>query len=507
MSMTPMGPTKTQQGKEVHQFLSLIHARLLKRFVDAYMSNIDRTSPGGGRQIKRPGRPSIPTRQQEMIPLSQSVFAVIDDEFDTLDQFLLTHPHCQIQPLVLNVVRCILENLKKAQRELRDFLLGDLQSCCRASHEFLTLMERTEEMVLSARSKYSLRSNQHQRQKDSNKSLPEKREEEEEDGNRDKKCGEFFVLDNNVDGILSLFCLDAVFSARMAHTFVLGNISGSIERGLFTRQWEEYQEGRGVNTVAAVSLLIQAVEQQMPDLELFLDNDFLLKKAIDALVSATVILYVRCLVSKAQQRRWRSKSVSIFSDPVRAVARMRADVVSLRSYFTKLVPKMPALLRVVDMEFSFLWAMWEMMAFASGTTSIKVMDSFHTIHRRIGNMDLTSRLVCDLWYVASPSKAHVTWKSLPPSSNGETPSSNGGKIPSSTKSDLMELRLDNTLMSLYGDDVRKSLPIVLPRQLVLGLSSRYYSESKLTATIPLTHSASFPSPRPCALPVHDAVMT
>ena len=109
----------------------------------------------------------------------------------------------------------------------------------------------------------------------------------------------------------------------------------------------------------------------MGSLETYLD-EFMLKKTVYALVAATVVFYVKCLLLKSEMHN--SNKVPYFADTAKALERMDRDVQMMREYFDDLAKGMPALSRVVEKEFSVLLTLQDLMRLAAGLLESAVDD-------------------------------------------------------------------------------------------------------------------------------------
>eukprot|EP00957_Ditylum_brightwellii_P080622 6131771-Ditylum_brightwellii.AAC.1 len=90
----------------------------------------------------------------------------------------------------------------------------------------------------------------------------------------------------------------------------------------------------------------------------------MLKKTVDALVGASVLFYVKCLLMKAEQHT--SNKVAYFSNTLVALERMDKDFKILRGYFDGLAEGMPDLTKVIVKEFQILTTLQELIRIAVG---------------------------------------------------------------------------------------------------------------------------------------------
>ena len=278
--------------------------------------------------------------------------------------------------IIVDVLEFLLLNLKYKQTHFRDRCLQDLESCCAASNDFFRMTETAEEAVTKVLERYQLRENRLKA-----KSMLRKKSRE----------------------LISLYSSDAVYAAQIAHMFVFAPICDSIEQELFGVAWEE---NFTQNEVA--KSIVRTIDDFFGDIEVFLLNDFIAKKCADALVSATCVFYVRCLLLKArQQKDWRHKKNTAFVDPQRAVMRIKGDIRLMKEFFLGIAKRMPALTRVVEQEFSFLSAVFECLMIGSGLSKAgDIRDFVFVLHKITKNIDVTRNLVSDLYVLVSPKDEH-----------------------------------------------------------------------------------------------------
>jgi len=278
--------------------------------------------------------------------------------------------------IIVDVLEFLLINLKYKQTHFRDRCLQDLESCCAASNDFFRMTETAEEVVTRVLDRYQLRENR-----------------------RKAKS----MLRKKAADLISLYSSDAVYAAQITHIYVFEPIRDSIEKDLFSREWEE---NFTQNEVA--KSIVRTIEDFFGDIEVFLLNDFIAKKCADALVSATCVFYVRCLLLKArQQNDWRHKKTTAFVDPQRAVMRIRGDICLMKQFFLGISARMPALSRVVEQEFSILSTLFECLMIGSGLSAAgDIHDFVFVLHKITKNVDVTRNLIGDLYALVAPKDEH-----------------------------------------------------------------------------------------------------
>jgi len=191
----------------------------------------------------------------------------------------------------------------------------------------------------------------------------------------------------------------------------------------------------------------------MGDLETFLD-EFMLKKTVDALVAATVVFYVKCLLLKAEKHN--NNKVAYFGDTRLALERMDRDIKVMRDYFDGLAEGMPALSKVIEKEFSVLTTLEELIRIAAGLSESDASDFIVVLHKQIKDINITKQVVGDLWHLIQPTEERTVWElteSLEESLIAVCPPDTS-KI-AQDRMTVPGLRLDETLAKLYIESKRK----------------------------------------------------
>lgn len=333
--------------------------------------------------------------------LCEDVHSLVDGQLNVLHDYLdsLGMLACLSSfDTLTEALHCILRNLWYKQIHFRNQFLDDFEGCCAAANDFFRMMERTEDLVSKIRLQYP------------HLLLSE-----------DVNSGHKTDHEREASDLLSLYAADAVYAAQMSHSFVLEAIDdSSIEIELFDRDWED----RYTHNEIAQSF-VRILENHLLDLQHSLCNDLLYKKAVDAIVKVSVLFYIRSLIRKAQRlrRRWRrstnTKQAEFFQGepcslpfchPARAVLRIHGDIQVIKKFFRGMVPSMPALGRVIEKEFSVLVAVHEFLSIAAGVSfNHSLSDFIFILHKRTGgDMDITRLLLCDLWFLVSPTTEKCT---------------------------------------------------------------------------------------------------
>lgn len=210
--------------------------------------------------------------------LGAELFTLFDMLTSILDEYLVAGSLVGTDAgdaIIVDVLEFLLINLKYKQTHFRDRCLQDLESCCAASNDFFRMTETAEEVVTRVLDRYQLRENR-----------------------RKAKS----MLRKKAADLISLYSSDAVYAAQITHIYVFEPIRDSIEKDLFSREWEE---NFTQNEVA--KSIVRTIEDFFGDIEVFLLNDFIAKKCADALVSATCV----CFMSAVSSSRLGSKTIGV----------------------------------------------------------------------------------------------------------------------------------------------------------------------------------------------------
>lgn len=144
-------------------------------------------------------------------------------------------------------------------------------------------------------------------------------------------------------------------------------------------------------------------------MQLFLDG-FLVRKAEDGLVMASVNFYVLCLLRKSDQHN--SHRMGCFGDNSLALDRYMGDVKLMREFFEGLKEKLHMCMLdwVVEKEFAILYAIHEFMSIAAINDVSKAAVFVIVLHKHIRNVDLTKRFVGDLIHMVLPVQEKGVWE-------------------------------------------------------------------------------------------------
>jgi hypothetical protein len=241
-------------------------------------------------------------------------------------------------------------------------------------------------------------------------------------------------LDEQSGVLLGLYSGDALFAAQKVHIYIFEPIEESIADELFGEEWLNEL----TNNELALTL-VKTLEDFMGDLEVFLD-ELMVGKTLDALVTATVFFYVKCLLKKSQNHH--SKTEPLWSNTRRALDRMRTDIETMRGYFDDLMDVYPALKRAVPQQFEVLDTVHELLSIAAGVSQSSDRDFIIMLQKRIRNIPLTKLVVGDLWHAVSPGTEEAIYEKI----------------------DVMETELD-----AVAPNDREAYDVALARQTVPGL--------------------------------------
>ena len=214
----------------------------------------------------------------------------------------------------------------------------------------------------------------------------------------------------------------------------------------------------------------------MKDLETFL-GEFIPKKAVNALVTSSVMFYVKCLLGKAEKHN--NNRAPAFNDVGAAFEQMFRDIKMVRDYFEGLAEGMPALTKHIEKEFEVLTTMQELMRIAvaeTEETEDNARDWIVVLHKAVKDINVTKHVVGDLWHLVGPTKEKTIWEiteSLEDTLIAVCPPDN----PTAQKSNRLNLgglRLDETLANFYMQTKRKRpVPAVKVEKVVAALKKKW----------------------------------
>jgi len=254
--------------------------------------------------------------------------------------------------------------------------------------------------------------------------------------------------------------------------YIFKPISEAISEDLFSLKWENDPS----NNEAAL-ILTRTLEDFMGDLEHFLD-EFMLKKAVNALVRSSVIFYIKCLLEKAEKHN--NNRVIAFGDIGQVFDRMFRDIKVIRDYFEGLAEGMPALTKLIEKEFEVLTTVQELMRIAAAEENEDdARDFIVVLHKVIKDINITKHVVGDLWHLVQPTKERAIWEiteSLEETLKAICPEDES-LAPTNDRLNIAGLRLDQTLAQLYLRSKRKR-PVVAGNveKVVTSMKSKWKTE-------------------------------
>lgn len=312
-------------------------------------------------------------------------------------------------------------HLNQKQKQHRDQFIQDLNSCCAAANDFNRMSEKCEDVMEQMTSECEF----------------------------SQECMNGVETASNI--LLSVYASDAVYASQCTHKYIFEDIQVALGDAFFGLEWEEQLTN---NEIA--SSLVKTLEDFMVDLVEWLDP-LLWKKSVEALVSATVIFYIRCLLLKAESHN--SNRQPAFADVERALERIKGDHLLLREYFEGLESKHPVLGRVIDREFELLSNVQECMEIAADLSESDAQDFVLVMNKRISDPYLTQHFFGDIWHLINPSEERGILEACATMEDSLVAFSSASNV---AASDLVKdipnqpgIKFDECLESLYRVSKRK----------------------------------------------------
>jgi len=346
--------------------------------------------------------------------LCEEIFAFIIVHLRTI------RDHLPAKSEIFGVAACIvLSRMQLKQIAHHEHAFDDLDSCCAAANDFDRMSERIEDMITKFKEEGGI------------SQLSES------------------LIDEACRELVSLYSSHAVYAAQSVHIYVFEPMHESIADELFSAEWENDLTHNQLSVG-----IVRTIEDFRCDLEIYL-SDYLLKKALDAFVTASVLFYIQSLLMKSEKHTLRT--ISCFNDTTKALGRMKDDIRIMREYFEGHVETMPALKRTIQKEFEVLTIVCEILSSASARTSESVNEATNfvfVLHKQFSDVQITKQFIGDLWHLVAPSQElgvrtliesmEIQLKSLsPPGSEMRGRSSVPG------------LRLDEMVRKLYSQSKRR----------------------------------------------------
>ena len=318
-------------------------------------------------QTERAPRQSKSRGGKVSIGLCEDVVYVITVQFEVMDEVLSLEVDREDQNDLRNyAVHAIFKILFEAQVDYRDCFLSDLERCCAAANDFHRLSDWLKEWA--------------QELNDAHPYL----KLVVKPGKSDRSIN----LEPNqveVGELLQLYAADSTYAAQMTYGFAMESVLDSeVKADLFGSRWESKYTSNEV-----VQSLLKTTEEYKAELELYLDDDVLYRKALDALMNATIVFYVRCLIQKAmrahkgtlklqkreaEKRRRGSgdrgstsgRRTFSFVDPVRAAVRVQGDLKLIQFAFEDWTVDIPSLRQSLYEEMKIIQTMCDIIGVAAG---------------------------------------------------------------------------------------------------------------------------------------------
>lgn len=347
--------------------------------------------------------------------LCEDVFSLAGVQLRTIRERLSRKSDALIMAVCL-----IFSHLRSKQIHARDRFLQDLETCCAAANDFIRMSEKCEDVMSELLQ------------------------------NCDFGEDSISTLEASSSELLALYSNDAVYAAQSVHIYIFEPIRDAIAEELFGSEWEE---NLSHNELALT--LVRTLEDFMGDLDQYLD-ELMVRKTVDALVSATVIFYIKCLLLKAENHA--SVKVACFSDIEKALERVNGDIKVMRDYFEGLVESMPSLGRHIEKEFEILTTIHECMAIAGGQSESDASDFILVLQKRVRDIDITKHVVGDLWHLVAPTQERAVWElveSMEMELTAIAPTDDAAYREAHERSSVPGLRLDEMMAKLYIDSKRK----------------------------------------------------
>ena len=301
--------------------------------------------------------------------LCEDVFSLAGVQLRTIRERLTRRSEALVQ-----AVGVIFKNLYEKQIECRDKTLNEFDLCCAAANDFLRMSEKCEEILSEMVAECNLSATAAE------------------------------ALEEQSAILLGLYSSDAVYAAQKVHLYIFEPIEEAIGEEMFGDEWLD----NCTNNDLALTL-VRTLEDFMGDLETFLD-EVMVGKAIDGLVSATVIFYLKCMMRKSAKHNDGKRSV--WSNDAKALQRMTGDVKVMKEYFEALSPSYPSLSRTLESEFEILETVHELLSIASGNSTSNSHDFILFLQRRIRNVEISKMVVGDLWHLVKPSEERQIYEMI-----------------------------------------------------------------------------------------------
>jgi len=199
----------------------------------------------------------------------------------------------------------------------------------------------------------------------------------------------FGKLEIVIDQLSTQVLQDAVLSTSTVYVYIFVPIEEALKGRLFEVEWEDLT----YNDMAVT--IVRTLEDYLDDMEKWFEES-MLRKALDALLKATVNFYIKHLLKKSIRRQNHA-----FGEPERALQRMSGDICVLQAFFETWVDKFKPFQRVLRLEFEPLHAILKLLKIGHFRLKDNPTALFVLLHRHIRTAELTRFLCSQLWYLLS----------------------------------------------------------------------------------------------------------
>jgi len=423
--------------------------------MDVLLDNIYRS------QIKT-NHYSSATSHSSCATLCNDIFSLVTGYLDKFHMHLSRH----CQEIKLSAVSSIISKLHSKQIIHRRACFTGFQSCCAAALEFMNMAETCRSVIATHPCSRGLLPKDSQDNDDDDKEGKHRYESIKMVVN-DAAAASRRSFKTKVSELCTLYYKDGVYAAQMTHVSIFESVHDAIGELLFGLQWED---DLLENELAMIQVTIfddymsqieeilqdqQQLEQQQQQQQ---QHAQFITKAIEAIVSATVVYYVKCLLIKAdnhpssstckkkKKRRQKAKG-PYFGDTQKALDRMMDDIMILQDYFHVLAsgqqhqqqsdqyetnnttitqstphsslvsfitstPDSP-LVTFIKNKFDFLKLIHEVMSIAASdvcsSSQRNLSDVILSINRTLMDVNLTKRLLLDMWHLMNPAEKETLW--------------------------------------------------------------------------------------------------
>lgn len=310
--------------------------------------------------------------------LPSDIFTIVT--YDTAIMYEYQRVHSQVSmssdlgcTLAIHLAHFLIQTLCKVHKRYRNNFYDSLERCCAAANDFLHMITLFEKWIEDFIHSHQL--------------------------HRDTHRPYFLSLQSQRQELVSIYLQDAVYSAQMAHNFVMQPIQEDLSKYLFTKEWEYPSEP----TYVVVTSIIKTLQDFLQDVQIFLASTFLLHKFIDSLMMAMVTFFVHQLLIKAKHIRKSvvvSKNTHRFKNSHRAASQFVNDIVTVQAYFETLIPLSPGLESSIQRHFHPLESICIFIniitSWHHAQTSLPedILQISHVLHRIAGNV--TAKFLRDL---------------------------------------------------------------------------------------------------------------